>query len=49
LLLGARSGGLLRAIVATDEQKARFDPAPVAARPGFERELLERFARLQSS
>jgi ABC-type amino acid transport substrate-binding protein len=42
-----RKTGVLRAIVATAEQKARFDPAPGAARPGFERELLENFARLQ--
>lgn len=41
-----RKTGVLRAIVAADEQKARFDPAPGAARPGFERELLESFARL---
>jgi ABC-type amino acid transport substrate-binding protein len=37
--------GVLRAIVAEDEQVARFNPK-AEGEPGFERELLEGFARL---
>jgi ABC-type amino acid transport substrate-binding protein len=42
----ARAGGVLRVIVATDEAAETFAFAG-GDRPGFERELLEAFARLQ--
>jgi ABC-type amino acid transport substrate-binding protein len=41
-----RSRGVLRAIVAADEGRETFDPAG-GKQPGFERELLETFVRLQ--
>ena len=41
-----KARGTLRVIVAADEAPETFDPKG-GARPGFERELVENFARLQ--
>ena len=40
-----KQAGVITAIVAADEQAGRFNPDASGA-PGFERELLESFARL---
>lgn len=44
-LAEVRKRGVIRAIVAADEQKEMFNAGP-SGEPGFERELLEGFARL---
>ena len=44
-LPGIQAAGSLRVIVAADEDKATFDPRGGAS-PGFERELVDTFARV---